>query len=140
MSDAVSPGRTMYELAKTAEGMVATAVAPSAAAAKRDFVGIRVPRVVRRWGRWGNRSPIGDQRSVGTAARWRQALKGAVTVSSQRSPLCVNFPSTGASATLNRESHATPEPATHLATDHAAGGDMRRRPRNDHLRACSVAP
>ena len=40
MSDAVSPGRTTYELAKTAEGMVATAVAPSAAAARRDLVGI----------------------------------------------------------------------------------------------------
>jgi hypothetical protein len=37
MSDAVSPGRTMYELAKTVDGIVAT---PSAAAARRDLVGI----------------------------------------------------------------------------------------------------
>jgi len=40
ISEAVSPGRTTYEVAKTPEGMVATAVAPRRAAARRDLVGI----------------------------------------------------------------------------------------------------
>ena len=127
MSDAVSPGRTTYELAKTADGMVATAVAPSAAAARRDLVGIGflvwwdVGREV------GTGRPLATERSVGTVDRVRQALPVAVTVSSQPSPLRVNRHRVGPSATLRSKAMRLPSlprtslPTTFLAASCGAG-------------------
>ena len=139
MSDAVSPGRTIMSSRKRRMGW-----SPQRWRRARQ----RQDETLSASGsscsgtlseKQGTASPGGDQCRVGTVDRLRQAIaarrNGFVTTESPPCEASSSWPECYAA----KQSHATPEPAPHLAADHVSGGVLWRGSRPRHLRPLRLA-